>query len=192
MELVMATQNKNKVKEINALLPDSIQVKTLDEIGCLEEIPETQATLEGNAFQKARYVSAHYGVNCFADDTGLEIEALDGEPGVYSARYAGLEKNSDENMNLVLKKLADKTNRKARFRTVIALIIDGEETSFEGIANGEITKVKSGQAGFGYDPIFRPEGFQETFSELSLTAKNEISHRGRAVKKLIEHLRKLR
>lgn len=187
----MATQNKNKVKEINALLPASIQVKTLEEIGCLEEIPETQETLEGNAFQKALFVADKYGVNCFADDTGLEIDALKGEPGVYSARYAGPKKNADDNMNLVLNKLEGVADRKARFRTVIALIIDGVETVFEGIAEGEITKEKSGQEGFGYDPIFRPTGYKETFSELTMKEKNEISHRGRAVKKLVEHLLKL-
>lgn len=187
----MATQNKNKVKEINALLPASIQVKTLEEIGCLEEIPETQETLEGNAFQKALFVADKYGVNCFADDTGLEIDALKGEPGVYSARYAGPEKKADDNMNLVLNKLEGVADRKARFRTVIALIIDGVETAFEGIAEGEITKEKSGQEGFGYDPIFRPTGYKETFSELTMKEKNEISHRGRAVKKLVEHLSKL-
>ena len=191
MELIMATQNKNKVKEINALLPASIQVKTLEEIGCLEEIPETQETLEGNAFQKAQFVADKYGVNCFADDTGLEIDALKGEPGVYSARYAGPKKNADDNMNLVLNKLEGVADRKARFRTVIALIIDGVETVFEGIAEGEITKEKSGQEGFGYDPIFRPTGYKETFSELTMKEKNEISHRGRAVKKLVEHLSKL-
>ncbi len=191
MELIMATQNKNKVKEINALLPASIQVKTLEEIGCLEEIPETQETLEGNAFQKAQFVADKYGVNCFADDTGLEIDALKGEPGVYSARYAGPEKKADDNMNLVLNKLEGVADRKARFRTVIALIIDGVETVFEGIAEGEITKEKSGQEGFGYDPIFRPTGYKETFSELTMKEKNEISHRGRAVKKLVEHLLKL-
>ncbi len=191
MELIMATQNKNKVKEINALLPASIQVKTLEEIGCLEEIPETQETLEGNAFQKALFVADKYGVNCFADDTGLEIDALKGEPGVYSARYAGPKKNADDNMNLVLNKLEGVADRKARFRTVIALIIDGVETVFEGIAEGEITKEKSGQEGFGYDPIFRPTGYKETFSELTMKEKNEISHRGRAVKKLVEHLLKL-
>lgn len=187
----MATQNKNKVKEINALLPASIQVKTLEEIGCLEEIPETQETLEGNAFQKAQFVADKYGVNCFADDTGLEIDALKGEPGVYSARYAGPEKKADDNMNLVLNKLEGVADRKARFRTVIALIIDGVETAFEGVAEGEITKEKSGQQGFGYDPIFRPTGYKETFSELTMKEKNEISHRGRAVKKLVEHLLKL-
>lgn len=191
MELIMATQNKHKVKEINALLPASIQIKTLEEIGCLEEIPETQETLEGNAFQKALFVADKYGVNCFADDTGLEIDALKGEPGVYSARYAGPKKNADDNMNLVLNKLEGVADRKARFRTVIALIIDGVETVFEGIAEGEITKEKSGQEGFGYDPIFRPTGYAETFSELTMKEKNEISHRGRAVKKLVEHLSKL-
>lgn len=188
MELVMATQNKNKVREITALLPQSFEIKTLDEIGCLDEIPETQETLEGNALQKAQFVAEKYGVNCFADDTGLEIDALDGAPGVYSARYAGPEKDAGQNMDLVLKKLKGETNRKARFRTVIALMLEGETFLFEGIADGEIRTEKSGSAGFGYDPIFQPVGYKLTFSELSMSEKNEISHRGKAVRKLVEHL----
>jgi XTP/dITP diphosphohydrolase len=188
MELVMATQNKHKVAEISALLPASFEIKTLDEIGCFEEIPETEETLEGNALQKARYVAEKYGVNCFADDTGLEIEALDGAPGVYSARYAGPAKDSDQNMNLVLEQLNGKRNRKAQFKTVIALIINGKESCFQGEVKGEIRHGKSGVKGFGYDPIFQPEGYTLTFSEISLDEKNAISHRGKAVRKLVDYL----
>lgn len=188
MDLIFATQNQNKSKEIQALLPDSIRVKTLSEIGCNEDIPETQNTLDGNARQKAQYVVEKFGVNCFADDTGLEIEALNMEPGVYSARYAGVQRNSDDNMDLVLTKLKGETNRKARFRTVISVIINGEEHLFEGVAEGEITLEKSGKDGFGYDPIFRPNGYNKTFSEMNMEEKNAISHRGKAVKKLVDFL----
>ena len=188
MNLVFATQNKNKAKEIQQLLPASFSVRTLDEIGCCEEVPETSSTLEGNALQKALYVSENYDVNCFADDTGLEIESLNGEPGVYSARYAGMEKNADKNMDLVLEKLQGKENRKARFRTVISLVIDGKEYKFEGEVYGVITTEKSGKEGFGYDPIFKPEGFDKTFSEMSMEEKNAISHRGKAVRKLVDFL----
>ncbi len=188
MELIFATQNQNKAKEIQKLLPSSIQVKTLAEIGCLDDIPETSSTLEGNANQKSTYVVENFKVNCFADDTGLEIDALNGAPGVYSARYAGAQKNSDDNMDLVLEKLEGESNRKAQFRTVISLIINGEEKQFEGIASGEITLSKSGESGFGYDPIFRPTGYEQTFSEMSMEEKNKISHRGIAVRKLVDYL----
>lgn len=188
MELIFATQNQNKAKEIQKLLPNSIQVKTLAEIECLDDIPETSSTLEGNANQKSTYVVENFKVNCFADDTGLEIDALNGAPGVYSARYAGAQKNSDDNMDLVLKKLEGKSNRKAQFRTVISLMINGEEKQFEGIASGEITLSKSGESGFGYDPIFRPTGYEQTFSEMSMEEKNKISHRGIAVRKLVDYL----
>lgn len=188
MELIFATQNRNKAKEIEALLPAHIAVKTLGEIGCHDDIPETAATLEGNAQLKAEYVHAQYKVNCFADDTGLEIEALNNAPGVYSARYAGEQKDANDNMDLVLANLKGQTNRKARFRTVITLILDGETYHFEGIAAGEICTEKSGEAGFGYDPIFKPTGFDQTFSEMSLEEKNKISHRGIAVRKLIQFL----
>ena len=191
MELIFATQNQNKAKEIQKLLPSSIQVKTLAEIGCLEDIPETASTLEGNAKQKSTYVVEKFNVNCFADDTGLEIETLNGEPGVYSARYAGEQKNSDDNMVLVLGKLEGKSDRRAQFRTVISLVIDGEEKQFEGIAKGDITLSKSGKAGFGYDPIFRPTGYEQTFSEMSMEEKNKISHRGIAVRKLVDYLQTL-
>ncbi len=188
MELIFATQNRNKAMEIEALLPDHITVKTLGEIGCHDDIPETSATLEGNAQLKAEYVHTHYKVNCFADDTGLEIEVINNAPGVYSARYAGEQKDANDNMDLVLANLKGQTNRKARFRTVITLILDGETYHFEGIAAGEICTEKSGAAGFGYDPIFKPTGFDQTFSEMSLEEKNKISHRGIAVRKLIQFL----
>lgn len=188
MQLVAATNNKNKIKEIKQLLPDSIELLSLEEINCLEDIPETSDTIEGNAIQKAKYVYDNYGYNCFADDTGLEIEVLNGEPGVYSARYAGEQKNANDNMNLVLKKLDGVTNRNAKFITVITVIIDGNVTCFEGIVEGKITIQKSGSEGFGYDPIFKPNEYDCTFSEMSLEEKNQISHRGKATKKLIQFL----
>lgn len=187
-ELVFATNNENKIKEINALLPKSFKILSLKDIGCNEDIPETATTIEGNAILKAQYVYEKYGYNCFADDTGLEINALHGEPGVYSARYAGGDKNSDKNMDKVLQKLSNKTDRAAHFKTVIALIIDGTTTCFEGVVHGEITTEKHGKDGFGYDPIFKPNGHQVTFAEMPLSEKNNISHRGRAVKKLIAFL----
>lgn len=188
MVFIFATQNKNKALEIQRMLPDSIQVKTLSEIGCHEDIPETAATLAGNAKLKSEYVAENFGVACFADDTGLEIAALNGAPGVYSARYAGDQKNSDDNMDKVLSEMVDQTNRKARFRTVISLIVDGKEHQFEGIVNGEITREKSGKEGFGYDPIFKPAGYEVTFSEMSMEAKNAISHRGIAIRKLVDFI----
>ncbi|MFT5820426.1 MAG: XTP/dITP diphosphohydrolase [Crocinitomix sp.] len=188
MELIFATQNQHKASEIQELLPDLIHVKTLNDIGCDEDIPETAQTLEGNATLKSKYVVENYQVNCFADDTGLEITALNGEPGVFSARYAGAQKDSNDNMDLVLKKLQGVSDRSAQFRTVISLIINGEEKQFEGIAKGEITLEKSGRSGFGYDPIFRPTGYEITFSEMSMEEKNAISHRGIAVRKLVDYL----
>lgn len=190
MKLVFATQNEHKVKEIQQLMPQGIEVRSLKQIGCSEDIPETAKTLEGNATMKSMYVIENYNVDCFADDTGLEIEALNGEPGVYSARYAGPEKDAHKNMDLVLEKLKNKNDRKARFRTVISLVIDRKEHQFEGIVSGVITNEKSGNEGFGYDPIFQPDGYDITFSEMSTTEKNKISHRGRAVKKLIDFLTK--
>lgn len=190
MKLVFATQNKHKAQEIQELLPNSIKVLTLSEIGCHEDIPETADTLEGNARLKSTFVMEKFGENCFADDTGLEIEALNGEPGVYSARYAGAEKDADKNMNLVLEKLKGVENRKARFRTVISLQINGQEHQFEGVVNGSIRNEKSGTEGFGYDPIFQPEGYKTTFSEMSLSEKNAISHRGKVIRQLIEFLTK--
>ena len=189
MKLVFATNNKHKLDELQAILGTQFSLLSLKEIGCNEEIPEEQPTLEGNAKQKSSFIFDKYGYNCFADDTGLEIEALNGEPGVYSARYAGEEKSAEANMNKVLQKLAKIKNRKARFRTVISLIIDGTENQFEGIVEGTIISEKKGASGFGYDPIFQPDGFQETFAEMNLADKNKISHRARAVQKLIEFLK---
>ena len=183
--LVFATQNDNKAKEIQSLLPQHIIVKTLKDIGCDVDIPENQPDLKGNALDKANYVVTNFNSNCFADDTGLEIEALNGEPGVYSARYAGPEKNSQKNMDLVLEKLKGETNRRAQFRTVIALILDDETHLFEGIVKGEIRKERAGADGFGYDPIFEPEDCGRTFAEMSLEEKNTMSHRGRALEKMV-------
>lgn len=191
MELVFATNNKHKLEELQALLGDKIKLLSLKDIECFEDIPEEQATLEGNANQKSAYVFEKYGYNCFADDTGLEVHALNGEPGVFSARYAGEEKSAEANMEKVLAKLSKINDRSARFRTVISLIIDGKEVQFEGIVDGEIIKDKKGGSGFGYDPIFLPTGFSTTFAQMNLDDKNKISHRGRAVQKLIKHLQTL-
>ena len=188
MKLVFATNNPNKLSEIKDLVPEGIEILSLKNIGCNEELPETSSTLEGNALQKATYVFDNYGYNCFADDTGLEIDALNGDPGVYSARYAGEECIAEDNINLVLQKLKLQTNRIANFRTVIALIIDGTETLFEGECKGEITEERSGIEGFGYDPIFLPNGFEKTFAEMKQNEKGLISHRGKAVEKLVELL----
>ena len=189
LKLVFATNNKNKIKEIKHLIGNSIELLNLEDIGCLEEIPETADTIKGNAIQKAEYIYKNYGYNCFADDTGLEIEALNGEPGVFSARYAGEQKSAEDNMNKVLTQLNDKTNKNARFKTVIALIIDGNLICFEGIVEGEITHTKSGTEGFGYDPIFKPKGYDCTYSEMSLDVKNTMSHRAIATGKLINYLK---
>lgn len=188
MQIVFATNNINKIKEVQALLPKSIQIISLESIGCFEDIPETADTIEGNAIQKADYITQKYGYDCFADDTGLEVEALHGEPGVYSARYAGAQRNADDNMNLLLEKLQNQSNRNAQFKTVIALNHKGKQHLFTGIAAGEITLEKIGNQGFGYDPIFQPEGFSETFAQLSLAQKGQISHRGRATQALISFL----
>jgi XTP/dITP diphosphohydrolase len=188
MKLVFATNNLHKLQEIKYLLNGSIELLSLKDIGCLEDIPENQPTIEGNAAEKSFYVFNNFGYNCFADDTGLEIEALDGEPGVYSARYAGEEKDPQKNIDLVLLKLAKIKNRKARFKTVISLVIDGRETQFEGIVNGKILEERRGSTGFGYDPVFKPEESSLSFAEMSLDEKNKISHRGRATQKLIEYL----
>lgn len=191
LSILFATANPNKVREVLELLDDGINIVSLKEIGCYEDIPETQPTIEGNALQKARYVIDNYKVDCFAEDTGLEIEALNGEPGVYSARYAGEKRDSEANMALVLKKLEGKTNRKAHFKTVVALSINGEEFTFEGIAKGHIATSKSGMKGFGYDPIFIPEGYDISFAEMSQEEKNKISHRGKAIDKLKSFLNQL-
>lgn len=191
LSIVFATANQNKVLEVLALLDDGINIVSLKDIGCEEDIPETRPTIEGNALQKAQYVIENYQVNCFAEDTGLEIEALNGEPGIFSARYAGEQRDSEDNMALVLKKLKGQNNRKAQFKTVIALIIDGKETLFEGIAKGHIAEAKSGGKGFGYDPIFIPEGYDISFAEMAADEKNKISHRGKAVRLLFNHLNEL-
>jgi XTP/dITP diphosphohydrolase len=191
MKLVFATNNQHKLKELQAILGEHFELLSLKDIGCFEEIPEDQPTLEGNASQKAFYVYEKFGYSCFADDTGLEIDALNGEPGVYSARYAGEAKDPQANMDKVLEKLENAENRKARFRTVISLVLDGEEKQFEGIVEGEITNEKRGGSGFGYDPVFLPVGYNKTFAEMSLDDKNQISHRARAVQKLVEYLKTL-
>ena len=190
MEIVFASNNKNKIFEIQSMLPDSISILSLESIGCFEEIPETSDTIEGNAILKANFVTQKYGYDCFADDTGLEVESLNGEPGVYSARYAGEQRNADDNMNKLLFNLSDKANKNAHFKTVIALNLKGKQYLFTGIATGEIINEKIGIEGFGYDPIFKPTGYKETFAQLSLGIKNEISHRGKATQKLIEFLQK--
>ncbi|RNL78102.1 non-canonical purine NTP diphosphatase [Sinomicrobium pectinilyticum] len=189
MKLVFATHNKNKLYEVQALLPENITLLSLDDINCHEDIPETSGTIEGNAIQKANYIREKYGHDCFADDTGLEVNSLNGAPGVYSARYAGEEKNAEANMAKLLKELEDKPDRSARFKTVIALHLNGEQLYFEGIVNGRITPQKSGNKGFGYDPVFMPDGYDRTFAELPLNTKNEIGHRGKAVKQLIVYLK---
>jgi XTP/dITP diphosphohydrolase len=189
MKICFATNNKKKIEEVKSALGEDFIIVSLEEIGCLEELPETGNTLDHNAFQKARYVKDHYGVDCFADDTGLEVEALDGAPGVYSGRFAGEPRSDERNVDLLLNKMEGKENRKARFRTVIALILNGEEHAFEGVAQGEIINERVGAGGFGYDPVFKPSGFEKTFAELTLDEKNAISHRGKAVKALINFLK---
>ncbi len=190
MQLVFASNNKNKILEIQSMLPESIKILSLEDIGCIEDIPETAYTIEGNAILKANYVTQKYGFDCFADDTGLEVDSLDGEPGVFSARYAGEQRNADDNMNKLLDALSNKTIRKAQFKTVIALNLNGKQELFTGIVKGEITLEKTGNQGFGYDPIFQPEGFSETFAQLPLEMKNKIGHRGKATQLLIAFLKK--
>ncbi|MFV5695754.1 non-canonical purine NTP diphosphatase [Flavobacterium sp. LB3P122] len=189
MQLVFASNNKNKILEIQSILPETIKILSLESIGCHEEIPETADTIEGNAILKANYVTRNYGYDCFADDTGLEVDSLNGEPGVFSARYAGEQRDADDNMNKLLNALLGKNDRKAQFKTVIALNLNGEQHLFTGIARGEITLEKTGNQGFGYDPIFKPEEYQETFAQLSLDIKNKISHRGKATLQLIDFLK---
>lgn len=189
--LVFATNNAHKLEEIRAILGNSIEILSLADIHCHADIPETADTLEGNARQKSRYVYEHYGLDCFADDTGLEVESLGGAPGVYSARYAnGQGHDSQANMNKLLKEMEEKNDRKAQFRTIISLIEKGEERKFEGIVKGQITREKRGESGFGYDPIFQPDGYETTFAELGSDIKNRISHRARAVAALCDYLRK--
>ena len=189
MKIVFATNNQHKLSEIRQILGDRVEVLSLQDIGCDVDIPETGTTLEENALQKAQYIYDHYHLDVFADDTGLEVDALDGAPGVYSARYAGGEgHDSEANMTKLLKELNGVDNRKARFRTVIALIQQGKVHEFEGIVNGEIIRERRGGEGFGYDPIFRPDGYELTFAELGTDIKNQISHRSRATKKLCAFL----
>lgn len=188
IQIVFATNNLNKLKEVQAMLPTNIHILSLLDIGCTEDIPEMQDTIEGNAIQKAQFIKDHYGYNCFADDTGLEVEALNNQPGVYSARYAGLRRNADDNMTLLLKNLENKTNRKAQFKTVIALCLNNQLHTFTGVCKGEITQQKRGDKGFGYDPIFKPFGYDQTFAEISLETKNQISHRGKAIRQLVDFL----
>ncbi len=188
MQLVFASNNKNKIKEIQLLVPQSIKVLSLEDIGCFEEIPETEDTIEGNAIQKANYVTEKYGYNCFADDTGLEVEALNGEPGVYSARYAGEQKDATDNMDKLLNNLKGISNRNAQFKTVIALNLNGNQSLFTGIIKGKIIEEKIGSNGFGYDPIFVADGYNQTFAELTIGEKSVISHRGLAVKQLVDFL----
>ena len=188
MKLVFATNNRNKLKELSALLPKTIELVSLEDIGCEEDIEETEVTLEGNAMLKANFIKSKYGLNCFADDTGLEVEALNGAPGVFSARYAGDNPTFDDNMDKLLKELSGKDNRRAKFRTVISLLIGDKNYLFEGMCEGVIQKEKTGELGFGYDPIFRPAGFKKSFAEMTLREKGVISHRGIATKKLIQFL----
>ena len=188
MQLVFATNNLNKLKEVQTLIPSNIRLLSLKDIGCFEEVPETQNTIEGNAIQKAEYIKQHYGFDCFADDTGLEVETLNNEPGVFSARYAGEQRSAVDNMNKLLENLASKQNRTAQFKTVIALYLNGELRTFTGICKGEITNDKKGDKGFGYDPIFRPDGYKQTFAEMDLALKNTIGHRGKAVNQLVSSL----
>ena len=190
MKLVFATNNLNKLSELQDLLPANIELLGLKDIGCNQELPETQNTLEGNAMQKAEFVFEHFGYNCFTDDTGLEVEALNNEPGVYSARYAGKDCNPNDNMQKVLQKLVGRNDRNAKFRTVIALIIDGKKSLFEGECEGEITKERKGEKGFGYDSIFLPKGVDTTFAQMTKKQKGAISHRGKSTKKLVEFLQK--
>ena len=189
--LVFATNNPHKAREVEQILGGAYSVKTLRDIGCLEEIEETEDTLEGNALLKARYVKEKYGYDCFSEDTGLEVEALDGAPGVHTARYAGDAKDANANIDLLLHNLEDKTSRNARFRTIIAIIRGHGEVLLEGICNGQIATERHGTNGFGYDPIFIPEGYTETFAQLGDDIKNKISHRGKATEKLIDYLKNL-
>jgi XTP/dITP diphosphohydrolase len=189
MKLVFASNNKNKIKEFQQQLPATIEIVSLEDIGCYEEILETADTIEGNSVLKANYVTEKYGYDCFADDTGLEVEALNGAPGVFSARYAGEQRSAADNMDKLLQVLSNQSNRNAQFKTVITLNLNGKQHLFTGIASGEITLSKVGKEGFGYDPIFQPEGYQKTFAELSSELKNQISHRGKATQQLISFLK---
>lgn len=190
MKLVFASNNKNKIAEIQQMLPSNISILSLEEIGCYEDIPETASTIEGNAILKANYVTEKFGYNCFADDTGLEVEALNGDPGVYSARYAGEHKDANDNMNKLLSELENQNNRNAQFKTVIALNIEGNQNLFTGIIEGTIIDTKRGDKGFGYDPIFVPKNHNVTFAEMVMEEKAILSHRGIATRKLVDFLNK--
>ena len=189
MELIIASQNQNKLVEFKKILGDKINLFSLSDIGLNQEIPENEKTIKKNAMFKAKFVNTQTGKNVFADDTGLEIDSLNGEPGVYSARYSGVDRNSDKNIELVLRKLKNKANRNSRFKTIISLIIDGKSVNFEGVVEGKITEKKRGSNGFGYDPIFQPNGYASTFGEMSLKEKNKISHRSIAINKMVQYLK---
>jgi len=189
MELIIASQNQNKLVEFKKILGDKINLFSLSDIGLNQEIPENEKTIKKNAMFKAKFVNTQTGKNVFADDTGLEIDSLNGEPGVYSARYSGVERNSDKNIELVLTKLKNKSNRNSRFKTIISLILDGKSVNFEGVVEGKITEEKRGSNGFGYDPIFQPNGYASTFGEMSLNEKNKISHRSIAINKMVQYLK---
>lgn len=191
MQLVFATNNHNKLKEVQTLIPEYIKLLSLKDIGCFEDIPETQNTIEGNAIQKAEFIKEHYGYDCFADDTGLEVDSLNGAPGVYSARYAGEQRDANDNMNKLLTKLNDKNNRNAQFKTVIALHVNNKVQTFTGICKGGIITTKQGEKGFGYDPIFKPKGYDKTFAQMDLSLKNTIGHRGKATSLLVDFLNAL-
>lgn len=191
MQLVFATNNQNKVKEVQNLIPSHIKLLSLKDIGCFEDVPETQPNIKSNAVQKAEYINLHYGFDCFADDTGLEVEALNGAPGVFSARYAGPQRNDNDNMSLLLENLKEKDNRNAQFKTVVALHLNNNLDTFTGICKGEITSSKQGDKGFGYDPIFKPNGYDNTFAQMDLKLKNSIGHRGKAVQQLVAFLNRL-
>lgn len=192
MKLVFATNNLNKLKEVQEMLSNTIEIVSLKDINCFDEVDETETTLEGNAKLKADYITQKFGYNCFADDTGLEVESLDGNPGVYSARYAGEPVNSENNMQKLLTELKGKENRKAQFRTAVCLNLNGEQYLFEGTCKGEILKEKQGIEGFGYDPLFKPAGFSESFANMNSEDKNKISHRGIAMQQLIDFLLNLK
>jgi XTP/dITP diphosphohydrolase len=192
MKIVFATNNLNKLAEVQKMLPESIQLLTLKDINCSDEIDETETTLEGNAKLKANYITDKFGYNCFADDTGLEVDSLNGKPGVYSARYAGKENDSEKNMQKLQSELENESNRKAQFRTAVALNLNNEQFLFEGICKGTILTEKSGEKGFGYDPVFKPEGYNTSFAEMATEEKNTISHRGIAIQKLVEFLNSVR
>lgn len=191
MEIIFATHNQNKLKEVQVLMPSYIKLISLEDLGFDEDIPETSGTIAGNAIQKVEYLKNRFQQPIFADDTGLLVEALDGEPGVYSARYAGEQKSSEDNMDLLLKKLTNNNNRSARFVTAIALDLNNNQTLFEGVCEGSILLERSGSKGFGYDPIFQPDGYEKSFAEMTLTEKGAISHRAKALRKLIDYLKEV-